>query len=165
MSFASHGVGTHPVATPRKRSETAPVALSPAVARAILASAILAGAVGGAIAVAPHTATAAARAAGPELARLLRAMAALKVLMAAPLVVAVVWRLGTAIGPVRLLAYATASAAMAAGPGLIWSLAQVSIGALLLHAGLIGTAILLWRDRSVRDRLEAIVAARRARRT
>jgi hypothetical protein len=88
-------------------------------------------------------------------------MAALKVVLAAPVVAAVLWRLGAPVSPWRLLAYGLAGAAMAAGPGLIWSLAQVGLGALLLHGGLLGALILLWRDGAVRDRLSGAVAARR----
>jgi hypothetical protein len=89
-------------------------------------------------------------------------MAALKLLIAAPLAAAVAWRLGVATGPARLAGYAAACAAMAAGPGLIWSLAQVPLGALLLHGGLLATGLMLWRDPMVGARLAAVVAARRA---
>jgi hypothetical protein len=155
MTLASQDAGA------LRRSLAAPTTLSPRLARGLLAAAVALGAVGGAVAVDPHVAASAAHAAGPDLARLLRAMAALKVLMAAPLVAAVGWRLGTMISAGPLLAYAAACAAMAAGPGLIWSLAEVKLGALLLHGGLLGTAVLLWRDPTVRERLSAAVAARR----
>jgi hypothetical protein len=51
---------------------------------------------------------------------------------------------------------------MAAGPGLIWQMAYVRTGALLLHAGLFAALILLWRDPAMGARLGAMVAARRA---
>jgi hypothetical protein len=140
---------------------SAALTLAPGPARALLVVAVVAGALGGAAATGPHAATAAIRAAGPELARLLRAMAALKVLMAAPLMAAVAWRLGSVVSPGRLVADAAACAAMAVGPGLIWSLAQVKLGALLLHGGLLATVVLLWRDPAVRERLSAAIAARR----
>jgi hypothetical protein len=59
-------------------------------------------------------------------------------------------------------AYALAFAGMAAGPGLIWQMAYVRTGALLLHAGLFAALILLWRDPAMGARLGAMVAARRA---
>ena len=100
--------------------------------------------------------------AGPDLTRLLRAMAALKTMMAAGAVAALFWRLGTAAGPLRLAAYATTCAAMAAGPALIWQMAHVGAGALLLHGGLLACALLLWRDPATAAMLKAAVARRRA---
>jgi hypothetical protein len=61
-----------------------------------------------------------------------------------------------------LAAYAAAAAAMAAGPGMIWSLAHVAIGALLLHAGLLAGLVALWRDPAVGRRIAGLVAKRRA---
>jgi hypothetical protein len=136
--------------------------LSPALSRSLLALALVAGATAGVVTLGEPRAAEAAKLAGPDLARLLRAMAALKVLMAAPLVAAVAWRLGVGVSPVRLLAYVAAVAAMAAGPGLIWSLAHVRWGALLQHGGLLATLLLLWRDPAVRTRLSAAIAGRRA---
>ena len=51
---------------------------------------------------------------------------------------------------------------MAAGPVLIFEMAQIRLGALLLHAGLLAAALLLWRDPAVSARLGALVARRRA---
>jgi hypothetical protein len=51
---------------------------------------------------------------------------------------------------------------MAAGPVLIWGMVQVGAGALLLHAGLLASLLLLWRDPVVGARLAALVAKRRA---
>ncbi len=51
---------------------------------------------------------------------------------------------------------------MAAGPVLIWDMAHIRSGALLLHAGLLAGGLLLWRDPVVGARLGAIVARRRA---
>ena len=59
-------------------------------------------------------------------------------------------------------AYAPACAGEAAGPSLIWQMAYVSAGALILHVGLLAAVILLWRDPAVGARLAMIVAARRA---
>lgn len=73
----------------------------------------------------------------------------------------VLWRLGAAISPPWLAAYAITCASMALGPGLIWSMSHVVLGALLLHGGLFATMILLWRDPAVGARLADMVAARR----
>ncbi len=99
---------------------------------------------------------------GPELTRLLRSMALLKMVMAAAATAAILWRLGSAAGPFWLAAYATAGLAMWMGPGLIWHMAHLNLGALLLHGGLFGSLVLLWRDPSVGERLAAIIAKRRA---
>ena len=102
--------------------------------------------------------------AGPDLVRLLRGMALMKVLFAACAVGAVLWRLSFApVGAARLASYAAACAAMAAGPGLIWHLDLVRTGAALLHGGLLVSLLLVWRDPATTERLAAVVAARRAR--
>jgi len=46
-------------------------------------------------------------------------------------------------------------------PGLIWGLAHILLGAVLLHGGLIAMAVLIWRDPTTRARLSEIVARRR----
>jgi hypothetical protein len=105
----------------------------------------------------------AAAQAGAELTHLLRAMAVLKALMAGAAGAAVFWRLGSAIPGIRLAAYALAVASMGAGVGLVWGIAHVVAGAVLLHGGLLATLLLLWRDPEVGHRLGVVVAARRAR--
>ena len=50
---------------------------------------------------------------------------------------------------------------MAAGPGLIWGMVHLRLGALLLHGGLIALVVLLWRDGATSQRLAELVAARR----
>jgi len=101
--------------------------------------------------------------AGTDWANLLRAMAVLKAAMAVGASGAVIWRLGSATGPIWLSAYVLAGTAMMAGPGLIWGLVHVGLGALLLHAGLAATILLLWRDPQVTARLTHLIAARRAK--
>jgi hypothetical protein len=102
--------------------------------------------------------------AGPDLVRLLRGMALIKVLFAACAMGVVLWRLAVApIAPPWLALYAAACAAMAAGPGLIWHMDFVRTGAALLHGGLLLSLLLVWRDPAVSERLAALVAARRAR--
>jgi len=104
----------------------------------------------------------AAAQAGPDWAHLLRAMAALKTVMAVASVGAVVWRLASPAKPAWLAAYSLAGSAMMAGPGLVWGLVHIGLGALLLHAGLAATLLLLWRDPQVGTRLATLVALRRA---
>jgi hypothetical protein len=133
----------------------------PWVTRAgLLMVAVLAFAVG--LLVGDGVETARAVAADPDLALLLRAMAGLKALMAVAAVGVMVWRLGSPIGAVRLGFYGVAAAAMAAGPALIWGLVHVGWGAGLLHAGLLGAVVLLWRDPEVGARLQGVIEGRRA---
>jgi hypothetical protein len=98
---------------------------------------------------------------GASLTRLMRFMATVKAVMALAAAASVLWRLGAAISLPRFAAYALAGAAMAAGPGLIWGMAHVGLGALLLHGGLIATILLVWRDPGASARLAEIVAGRR----
>ena len=101
-------------------------------------------------------------AADPDLTRLLRAMAALKLLFAAAAAAAMIWRLRSPIGPPRLTLYALAAGAMAAGPGLIWTMTHVALGAAMLHLGLLAALLLLYRDPETRLRLAAAIARRQA---
>jgi len=128
--------------------------LTPLAARLSLAAAMAAAAAAG-FAYGGHPA-----AADPALTRLLRAMAVIKILMAAAACAAVYWRLAAPVGPWRLAAYAAAAAAMAAGPGLIWNMAHIAAGAALLHGGLLATILCLWRDPGMAWRLEQAIARR-----
>jgi hypothetical protein len=73
---------------------------------------------------------------------------------------AVLWRLGAAISLPGFVAYAVTCALMAAGPGLIWGMAHIGLGALLLHGGLFATILLIWFDPAVSARLAGILATR-----
>ncbi len=124
---------------------------------------IVIGAVGLSFALVDDAATSRAVAnAGSELTRLLRFMAVIKSLFAVAAVGAVLWRLGSDVSLGRFVTYGVCCAAMVAGPGLIWGMAHVGLGALLLHGGLIALLILLWRDPAIPVRLEAALATRRA---
>ena len=114
--------------------------------RAIVIAGFLAAGIAGFAATGAHEASHAVTAAGPDLVRLLRGMAAIKSLMALAATGGVLWRLASPAGPARLAAYAVACAAMASGPGLIWDMAHVGLGALLLHGGLACAVMLLWLD-------------------
>jgi hypothetical protein len=114
--------------------------------RAIVAAGFLAGVVVGFSVTGTHEAAYAATAAGPDLTRLLRGMAMIKSMMALAAACAVLWRLAAPARIGKLAAYVAACAAMAAGPGLIWDMVHVGLGALLLHGGLACAVLLLWRD-------------------
>ncbi len=129
--------------------------------RTLLVGITLAAAAAGALATSAPAATHAITDAGADLTRLLRAMAAMKTLAAAALCWTVLWRLALPASASRLAAYALACAAMAAGPGLIWSMAHVKLGALFLHAGLLVTVVMLWRDPAMGTRLGAVIERRR----
>ena len=129
--------------------------------RAVLACAIVVGVALAALTTPAAEVARAAQAAGPELTRLLRTMAVLKLMFAVGMLAAVYWRLSVAAATWRLASYAAAGAAMAAGPVLIWEMAHLRLGALLLHGGLLAGGLLLWRDPAVGARLGAIVSRRR----
>ena len=116
----------------------------------------------GFLAIGAEAASRAVSQAGVDLTRLLRGMAVLKAMMAAGATAGVLWRLGAPVKPLRFAAYVVSCAAMWAGPGLIWSMARIGTGALLLHGGLLVCVVLLWRDPAVATRLAAMVSARRA---
>jgi hypothetical protein len=134
------------------------------MARAVLLVVIAASLVAGFLATDSGASAQAVAASGPDLTRLLRAMAAIKVGFAAAASAVVLWRMASPMGSAWFALYLLACGAMAAGPGLIWDMARVGSGALLLHAGLLAAIVLLWRDPGVSERLKAVVASRRARR-
>ena len=134
--------------------------LSPEVARAVLLLLIAASIAAGLLVDDATVSRQAISAAGADLTRLLRMMAMLKAGLALAACAAVFWRLATVVTPVRLAAYAVACGAMAAGPVLIWNMAHVVGGAVLLHGGLASAIMLVWRDPAVADRLAAMSAAR-----
>ena len=138
-------------------------ALSPAIARALLALLIAASLAAGLLATGTEASASAVALAGADLTHLLRAMALLKALMAAGMVAAVMWRLGSPVTLAWWAAYALACAVAAAGPGLIWRMAHVGAGALTLHLGLLTALILLWRDPAVAARVAMMIDARRAK--
>lgn len=100
---------------------------------------------------------------GADLARMLKVMAALKVLMALPLIAAIAWRLALPIRAPWALGYGFGVAAIAAGPGLVWDMVHILAGSVLTHMGLLGLVLLLLLDPAVGQRLQARLDARRAR--
>ena len=114
--------------------------------RLALAAALLLGAAAGYLATPAPLAAQAVAEAGAELTRLLRLMTLLKVMMLAGALWLVDWRLRFPIRAPLALGYVGGVAAMAAGPGLIWSMAHVALGAALLHGGFALLLVLFWRD-------------------
>jgi hypothetical protein len=133
---------------------------SPALARGILLMVIAAAVAASAIAAAAPASSVAVAHAGAELTRLLRFMAVLKAAIAVTAAAVVFWRLGAAITLPWFTAYAFACGAMAAGPGVIWAMVHVGLGAALLHGGLLAVILLLWRDPGTAGRLQAILLRR-----
>ena len=134
--------------------------LSPIMARVLLVLVTTASVAAGLLVTGAEASTSAIALAGGS--DLLRAMALLKVAVAAGMAVAVLWRFGSPVTLAWWAAYALACAGMVAGPGLIWQMAYVRTGALLQRAGLFAVLILLWRDPVTGARLSRMVAARRA---
>ncbi len=139
------------------------VSIPPGVSRPVIVAVTGIAAFGGFLLTSPEAAATAAANAGPELTRLLRAMAGLKMLMAGSAVAGILWRLGSPVASAWMAAYIACCTAMAAAPGVIWSMAHVGVGALLLHGGLLASIITLWRDPEVSSRLAALIARRRLR--
>ena len=143
--------------------ERAPrIAASTAQVRALFVLLLVAAVVIGFLTTSPEASAQAVVAAGEDLTRLLRAMAALKVMLALGAVLGVCWRLGAPVSAPRFAVYALACGAMALGPGLIWGMVHVRAGAVLLHGGLLVAVVVLWRDESARRRLAERIAERRA---
>ncbi len=99
---------------------------------------------------------------GESLTRLMRAMALIKLTLAALAFTAIIWRLAAPISAASLAGYAAATAGMASGPGLIWGMVHIIAGAALLHGGLLLAVVLLWRDPAVGEKLAALIDRRRA---
>ena len=134
---------------------------TPAILRAGLLTLVFAAAIAGFLFTGTQATDLAVARDGADLTRILRFMAVIKAVIVIAGVAAVTWRLGLTISLPRFIAYAATCAVMAFGPSLIWSMAHVGIGALLLHGGLFATIILLWRDPQISARLAILVAARR----
>jgi hypothetical protein len=96
-----------------------------------------------------EAASRAAQSAGSELAHLLQMMAALKAVFAVGALWLADWRLRQPISPRAAAGYMAGVAMMSAAPGLIWCLAHVVLGAILMHAGLAVLIVLACNDSAV----------------
>lgn len=136
--------------TPSRADRAAPAVPYRAALVAVVAAATVAGfalAGGDAAAGAPQ-------AADTELTRLLRMMALLKLSIVAGAAWLVDWRLRQPpVGAPVAAAYLAGLGLMAVGPGLIWSLTHLVLGAVLLHAGIALLLILACKDEDLRFRL------------
>ena len=86
--------------------------------------------------------------AGSDLLVLMRFMAGVKAAMALGAVALVWWRMGAPTGRGTAAAYAMAAAVMAVGPGLIWDMRHIALGAVAVHGGLSALLAVGWLDRA-----------------
>lgn len=100
-------------------------------------------------------------AAGSDLLVLMRFMAGVKAAMALGAVALVWWRLGAPMGRGMAAAYIVAAAVMAAGPGLIWDMQHVVLGAVAVHGGLSMLMVAGWLDRAGWNGVLSAAVARR----
>lgn len=154
----------HVFAREAAASSRGSVRLSPVISRSLLLLIICAAVAAAALVGDATTRTAAVQAAGEDLTRLMRFMAAIKGMLALAALAALLWRLGVPVAVTRFLTYGATAAAMGAGPVLIWTMVHVGLGALLLHGGLLASVLLLWNDPAVADRLARMLPSRAARR-
>lgn len=82
----------------------------------------------------------------PELATLLRGMAALKLLILLPTLAAVLWRVGQPVATPFVVGYGLGLSAMAGGATLVWQLSHLGMASIAFHAGLVASAWLAWQD-------------------
>ena len=85
-------------------------------------------------------------AADPELARVLRFMAAVKGGVALVALTLLGLRLGGPVAPARAIGYLLAGAGLAAAPTLIWQLTWIGSAAILFYASMSVLVMLGWRD-------------------
>jgi hypothetical protein len=85
----------------------------------------------------------------PQLAVLLRFMALMKLAGGLGAAALVHWRLTRAVSPGVAGLYIGAVGSMTIAPGLIWSLTDIAVAALIFHAGLLVFLVTAWRDDGV----------------
>jgi hypothetical protein len=100
--------------------------------------------------------------ADPELARLLRGMALIKVAIVSPMLALLAWRLHSPLAPRMAIGYALAACAMSTATALIWQLSAIAPAALLFHGGALTLILLAWRDDMPRSRLAPFIRQREA---
>ncbi len=99
--------------------------------------------------------------AGSDLLVLMRFMAVVKAAMALGAVALVWWRMGAPVGRGAAAAYVMAAAVMAVGPGLIWDMRHIALGAVAVHGGLSALLVVGWLDRAGWNSLVGEAVARR----
>jgi hypothetical protein len=140
-SLPVRGLGIPVVATAPGRH-----ALTPARLRVALIGGAVVAATLGTILTSGDTAARAALEAGPELTRLLRMMTLLKVTLGVGALALVSLRFRFPISTPLAAGYIAAGCIMSAGPGAMWNMAHIGLGALLLHGGLAALFALAWID-------------------
>lgn len=88
--------------------------------------------------------------ADPELAFLLRGMAAIKACLVVASVGVSLWRLGHALPQSTAAAYLVGSWLMAGATMLIWQLSFIALAALVFHVGMFMLLFVAWRDQGVK---------------
>jgi len=134
--------------------------LTPILSRLALLACLAIGAGLAWASVSPASSAGAVEAAGADLTRLLRGMAAIKALICLAILAGVSWRLAAPVSALGLSGYGTMAFAMGAGLVLTWSMVSLALGAVLLHVGLLGALVLLARDRAVGHRLNRLLLRR-----
>lgn len=99
--------------------------------------------------------------AGPDLVRLVRSMALIKLAVVAAAVWLGQWRLSLPVSVPRAVAYIGAAALMCAGPGVMWNMEQIGAGAVMLHGGLIALIVIGWGDQALGQALSRRIPTRR----
>lgn len=89
----------------------------------------------------------------PELTRLLRGMAAVKLAFALPIAGAVWWRLGQPASAPLAAVYVAIVAGAFAALAMVWRLSEPGLASLLFHASLIGFAVTALREPALMVRL------------
>lgn len=82
----------------------------------------------------------------PELALLLRGMAAIKTLIVAALVAAIAWRSRWPLSPPLAAGYLAGAWSMAFTTAMIWQLAAIAPAAVFFHLAEFAVLLLAWRD-------------------
>jgi hypothetical protein len=148
-SFGSASLEQAPAGTAALRADVRSDANERITKLAVMRAALIVGAVA-AVVVALRAASGAGQAAEPELAVLLRGMAAIKGLLALAAASVVWWRLGQPVSSRVAAAYVSCICVLFASTVLIWQLAFILAAAVLFHAaGLVGLVIALREGRQL----------------
>jgi hypothetical protein len=141
----TRAVESVPTDTPAPRPEVGPDSHQGVRRVVVLRTGLLLGCLVGAVA-AWAAASGSSHPVEPELATLLRGMAAIKGLLAVLAAGLVCWRFGLPIASRAAWAYATCAGLMFVASALIWQLAFIPLAAALFHAGGIGALLVAWRE-------------------
>jgi hypothetical protein len=82
----------------------------------------------------------------PALARLLRAMAVIKGMLALAALGAVLWRFGWSVSKPAAFTYIVGSSVLTGSSMLIWQLTYIPLAAVLFHAAALCMLVVCWRE-------------------